>query len=116
MRQNAQVNQKIFLLNIQYFNLVTAPMEVRASTPKLVHVAQVSAPIETKPISTVAVPPSTATIVDASAEQVLTHLTATDDHVEIIKAAYEDKIAKMHENYQYIILDFLFFCDKSWYI
>ncbi len=89
-------------------------MEIRASTPKLVHVAQVSPPIETKAISTVAVLPPT--VVDASAEQVLTHLTATDDHMEIIKAAYEDKIAKMHENYQYIILDFLFFCDKSWYI
>jgi hypothetical protein len=30
----------------------------------------------------------------------------TDD-VEVIKAVYEDQIAKIHENYQYVLVDLL---------
>jgi transcriptional antiterminator len=109
MQQNAQVNLKNFLLNIKYFDLVTAPMEVGVSTQKVVSVPQVSTPIETheKPISS---------FVDESTEPALSRLGVTDDHTEIIKATYEDKIAKLHENYQYIIHHFYFFFNKFIYI
>jgi len=29
-----------------------------------------------------------------------------DDHIEIIKATYENQIAEIHENYQYVVLSF----------
>jgi len=111
MQQNAQVNHRIFLfyqLNISYLNLVTAPMEIRVPTPKPIHVPQVPVRVETreKAISPFVIPATAG--VDESIESTATHSAVTDDNVETIKATYEDKIAKLHENYQYIILNFLF--------
>jgi hypothetical protein len=82
---------------------VTAPLEVRVPTPKPVSVLQVPSNIETreKAISPVLMPPTI--VVDDSTEPALSRLTASEDHVEIVKATYEDKITKLHENYQYVI-------------
>ncbi len=75
-------------------------MEIRVPTPKLVYVPQAAPPIEIheKAISPVVIP--SPIVVDQSTEPALSRLTTSDDHVEIIKATYEDQIAKIHENYQ----------------
>jgi hypothetical protein len=78
-------------------------MDVRPSTPKLVYVPQVSSSIEIreKAISPgVIIIPTATTVIDESAESAGSRLGVTDDHAENIKATYEDKIAKIHENYQ----------------
>ncbi len=86
----------------KYLSLVTAPMNVRPSTPKLVYVPQVSSSneIREKAISPVIIIPTATTVVGESAESAGSRLGVTDDHAENIKATYEDKIAKIHENYQ----------------
>jgi len=93
---------------------VTAPMEIRVPTPKPIHVPQVPVRVETreKAISPFVIPATAG--VDESIESTATHSVVTDDNVETIKATYEDKIAKLHENYQYIILNFLFFVTNFW--
>ncbi len=115
MQQNAQVNHRDFLLaqiNVDYFCLVTAPVEVYAPKSK----PQASSPIETheKAISPIFIP-STG-VIDENAEAILSRLSMTDDNMAMIKATYDDKIAQIHENYQYIIDQFIFFSDKYPYI
>ena len=84
---------------------MTAPLEVRTATPKLVHAPQVVAPtpppaeIREEVVVPVIVPP--AANVEESKE-----LPTTDDQVEMVKATYEDQIAKLHDSYQYIFIFF----------
>ncbi len=70
-------------------------MEVRATTPKLVHVPQVPPLIETreKAISPAILPPKI--VIDQSTEPSPSRLIAPDDHVESIKATYEDQITTL---------------------
>ncbi len=65
--------------------LVTMPMEVYLLTPK----------------TEVVVPSVTAEITDENIE-----INSADDQIEIIKENYENEIAKLHENYQYIFRNF----------
>jgi len=83
---------------------VTAPMEVHTATPKLVPVPQIPSLIETreKASSSTAMLPKA--VIDESTEPSASRLAVADEQVEMIKATYEDKIAKIHENYQYIVL------------
>lgn len=108
MQRNAQVKKRYFCLSsdIQIMrNLcckfqVTPPMEVRPATPKIIHVPQVPALIETREtaISPVVILPKS--VMDESTEPAPSRLTVPDDQTESIKAVYEDKITKIHENYQ----------------
>jgi len=86
---------------------VTAPMQVRIPTAKSAHVRQMSSPLDTreKSFSSVVIP--TTEDIDESSEPNPSGLIDTDDPVEVIKATYEDKIATLHENYQYGILNFV---------
>jgi hypothetical protein len=83
-------------------------MEVRMPTPKPVSVPQISLPVETheKAVSPAVIPPIV--VVDESTEPAPSRLIALDDHVETIKATYEDKITKLHENYQYVLFMIIF--------
>jgi hypothetical protein len=110
MQQSAQVNHRIFFIihhYVRYLCLVTAPMEVRAPTPKIVHVPQIPSSVETreKPVPAVAIAPTA--ITDESKEPTSNRSVEVDDDdddVKMIKVTYEDKITKLHENYQYVIL------------
>lgn len=79
---------------------MTPPIEVRPATPKIVHVPVVPPMIETREtaISPAVIPPKS--VMDESTEPAPSRLTVPDDQTETIKAVYEDKIAKIHENYQ----------------
>lgn len=79
---------------------MTPPIEIRPATPKVIHVPQVPPLIETreKAISPVVILPKPVT--DESTEPALSRMTIPDDQTEAVKAVYEDKIAKIHENYQ----------------
>ncbi len=35
----------------------------------------------------------------------MTEPICADDHIDIIKATYENQIAEIHENYQYVVLN-----------
>jgi len=45
-------------------------------------------------------------VIPSVIEQITDETDSLDNHIEIIKATYENEIAKLHENYQYIILKF----------
>jgi hypothetical protein len=82
-------------------------MQVRIPTAKSVRVRQMSSPVETreKSFSSVVIP--TTEDIDECSEPNPSDLIDMDDQVEVIKATYEDKIATLHENYQYGILNFV---------
>ncbi len=85
-------------------------MEVQTATSRLASVPQVPSLIETREkasSSVIMTSPLSKTEVDECTEPSISRLAVADDQVEMMKATYEDKIAKIHENYQYIIDYFL---------
>jgi hypothetical protein len=75
-------------------------MEVRAATPKTVYIPQAASNVETR--ETAMSPFSIATVpgIDEGTEPALSRLAGADEHLETIKATYEDQITKLHDNYQ----------------
>lgn len=82
--------------------LVTAPMEVRVATPKLIHIPQPTVNVETREKAMSPFSMSTIPGIDEGTEPALSRLGDGDEHMETITAAYEDKIAKLHDNYQWV--------------
>ncbi len=79
---------------------MTAPLEIRTATPKHVPASQISQIIETRERATSSATTPPKPIVEECTEPSMSGLAITDDQMETVKATYEDKIAKIHENYQ----------------
>lgn len=75
---------RIFIrIEMFFFLLVTIPVETRVSTPKIIPREKIEIIIPTIDID---------------------QTDSLDNHIEVIKASYENEIATLHENYQYNFL------------
>ena len=107
MQRNAQVTNKLKIKRTKFivflfFCVVTAPFEVRPATPQTILVAEIPETIETIERGISPIPNEQISLMDSSTEPALSRLQNTDDHVELLKVTYEDKINKLHDSYQWV--------------